>query len=41
MDRSYIGQVERGENSIAMVPLAAIATALGTTIASLMVDAGL
>lgn len=41
MDRSYIGQVERGENSIAILPLAAVAKALDTTIASLMTSSGL
>jgi transcriptional regulator with XRE-family HTH domain len=41
MDRSYIGQVERGDNSVAILPLAAIASALGTTIATLMQEAEL
>ncbi|MRW85679.1 helix-turn-helix domain-containing protein [Pseudoduganella sp. FT26W] len=41
MDRSYIGQVERGENSVAILPLAAIASALETTIATLMQEAEL
>lgn len=39
MDRSYMGQVERGENSIAILPLAAIAAALGTDMATLMAEA--
>jgi transcriptional regulator with XRE-family HTH domain len=39
MDRSYIGQIERGENSVAILPLAAIAVALGTDIATLMAEA--
>ncbi|MQA22796.1 helix-turn-helix domain-containing protein [Rugamonas sp. FT103W] len=41
MDRSYIGQIERGENSVAMLPLVAIAEALNTTVAALMTEAGL
>jgi transcriptional regulator with XRE-family HTH domain len=41
MDRSYLGQIERGENSVAMLPLAEIAKALNTTIAILMAEAGL
>lgn len=41
MDRSYVGGVERGENSIAMLPLAAIAKELGITLARLMADAEL
>jgi hypothetical protein len=36
-----MGQIERGENSVAMLPLAAIAAALDTTIAALMTEAGL
>jgi transcriptional regulator with XRE-family HTH domain len=39
MDRSYLGQVERGENSIALLPLAQIAEALGMSLAALMADA--
>jgi transcriptional regulator with XRE-family HTH domain len=41
MDRSYVGQVERGENSVSMVALAAIAAALETSVASLMANANL
>jgi len=41
LDRSYLGQVERGENSIALLPLKAVADALGTTVAVLMDEAGL
>lgn len=41
LDRSYIGQVERGENSIAILPLARVASALNTTLATLFGDAGL
>lgn len=41
MDRSYVGGVERGESSIAMLPLAAIAKELGVTLAQLMEDANL
>jgi transcriptional regulator with XRE-family HTH domain len=39
MDRSYMGQVERGENSVAILPLAAIAAALDTDMATLMAEA--
>lgn len=41
LDRSYLGQVERGENSIALVPLIAIAGTLKTTVAALMQQAKL
>jgi transcriptional regulator with XRE-family HTH domain len=41
IDRSYLGQVERGENSIALLPLKKIAEALSTTVAELMLDAGI
>lgn len=41
LDRSYLGQVERGENSVALHPLIRIATALQTTVAELFFDAGL
>jgi transcriptional regulator with XRE-family HTH domain len=41
MDRSYMGQVERGENSVAILPLAAIAAALGTDMATLFAEAKL
>lgn len=41
MDRSYLGAVERGENSIALLPLMKLATALNTTVAALMLEAGL
>lgn len=41
LDRSYLGQVERGENSIALMPLIAVADALQTTVAALMAEAGL
>lgn len=41
LDRSYLGQVERGENSIAIHPLIRIAKALNTSIAALFTDAGL
>ena len=39
LDRSYLGQVERGENSIALLPLAAVATALGISLEQLMGEA--
>lgn len=41
LDRSYLGQVERGENSVALHPLIRIATALNTTAAELFAAAGL
>ena len=41
LDRSYLGQVERGENSVALHALLRIATALDTTAAELFTDAGL
>lgn len=36
-----MGQIERGENSVAMLPLVSIAEALHTTVAALMEEAGL
>jgi transcriptional regulator with XRE-family HTH domain len=41
LDRSYLGQVERGENSVAIHPLIRVANALETTAAELFADAGL
>lgn len=41
MDRSYLGGVERGENSIALLPLLKVALALNTTVSALMAEAGL
>jgi transcriptional regulator with XRE-family HTH domain len=41
LDRSYVGQVERGENSVALHPLIRIANALNTTAAELFANAGL
>ena len=41
LDRSYLGQVERGENSVAIHPLLRIANALNTTAAQFFSDAGL
>lgn len=41
LDRSYLGQIERGENSVALLPLVNIATALETTVAALMAEAGI
>jgi ribosome-binding protein aMBF1 (putative translation factor) len=41
LDRSYLGQVERGENSIALLPLINVATALGVTLEQLMGQARL
>lgn len=41
MDRSYVGQVERGENSVSMIGLLAIARVLNVTVATLMTEARL
>ncbi|WP_323142805.1 helix-turn-helix domain-containing protein [Massilia phyllosphaerae] len=41
LDRSYLGQVERGDNSIALLTLLNIANALGVTLESLMSEARL
>lgn len=41
LDRSYLGQVERGENSVALHALIRIATALHTTVAELFLEADL
>lgn len=41
LDRSYLGQIERGENSVAIHPLLRIANALNTTAAQLFTDAKL
>ena len=41
LDRSYLGQVERGENSIALHPLVRIANALKISVAELSIEAGL
>jgi transcriptional regulator with XRE-family HTH domain len=41
VDVSYLGRVERGDNNVAVLKLESIARALGTTMASLMADAGL
>ncbi len=41
VDRSYVGRVERGDNNVAVLTLARLATALDLTIAKLMQKAGL
>ena len=41
VDRAYIGQVERGDNNVAMLRLKQIADALEVTVASLMEEARL
>lgn len=41
LDRSYLGQVERGENSIALHPLVRIAHSLDVSVAQLFKDADL
>ena len=41
VDRSYIGDVERGDNSCSLVALVKIAKALGTTAGTLLTESGL
>ena len=41
LDRSYVGQVERGDSNVAILNLQRIAAALGTTIEDLMRRASL
>lgn len=41
VDRAYIGQIERGDNNVAMLRLKQIADALEVTVASLMAEARL
>jgi len=41
IDRSHMGKIERGERNVSLLNIAKIGDALGTTIASLMVDAGI
>ena len=41
VDRSYVGRVERGDNNVAVLTLARLASALGVSIARLMQKAGL
>lgn len=41
LDRSYLGQVERGENSIALHPLTRVVKAMDLTLAQLFLEAGL
>lgn len=41
VDRAYIGQVERGDNNVAVLRLKQIADALEVTVASLMEEARL
>ena len=41
LDRSYVGQVERGDSNVAILNLKRIADALGTTIEVLMQRASL
>lgn len=41
VDRAYIGQVERGDNNVALLRLKQIADALEVTVASLMEEARL
>lgn len=41
VDRSYVGRIERGDNNAALLTLVRLADALGTTVARLMLRAGL
>ncbi len=41
VDRSYVGRVERGDNNVAVLTLARLASALDMSIAKLMKEAGL
>jgi len=41
VDRSYVGDVERGDNSCSVIALTKIAQALKTTAGELLIDAGL
>lgn len=41
VDRSYVGRVERGDNNVAVLTLARLASALDVSIAKLMKEAGL
>lgn len=41
VDRSYVGRIERGDNNVALLTLARLASALDMTIAKLMQKAGL
>lgn len=41
VDRSYVGRVERGDNNVAILTLARLASALNISIAQLMKDAEL
>lgn len=41
VDRSYVGRVERGDNNVAVLTLARVASALDLSIAKLMQKAGL
>lgn len=41
LDRSYVGDVERGDNSCSVMALAKIAAALETTAGTLLIEAGL
>lgn len=41
VDRSYVGRVERGDNNVAFLTLAALAEALGLKISTLLIHADL
>ena len=41
IDRSHMGKIERGERNVTLLNLIRIADALGCTLSSLLIDAGL
>ena len=41
VDRSYVGRVERGDNNVAVLTLARLASALDISISKLLKEAGL
>ena len=41
VDRSYVGRVERGDNNVALLTLAALSQALGLKISAVLIRAGL
>lgn len=41
VDRSYVGQVERGDNNVALLTLVKLAAALEVSLANLFQEAGL
>ncbi|MES2116823.1 MAG: helix-turn-helix transcriptional regulator [Pseudomonadota bacterium] len=41
VDRSYVGQIERGDNNVAVLTLIKLASALGVKVSELMLIAGI